>query len=69
MAEDTLREEATIEIDIQDDGISDFAWLNVIDQQSKKIQSREQLSTLQPQIVCATHACMCGVEIPTDCPH
>ena len=57
MAEGTLCEEATTEIDCQGGGILSFDWLNVIDQQRKWTQSCEQLSTLQPQIVCATCAC------------
>ena len=47
MAEDTLCEEATIQIDIRDEAIPDFDWLDVIDQRSKLTQSCEQLSTLQ----------------------
>ena len=59
MAENTLCEEATTEIDIQDDcTLPDFDCLDVIDQQSKWTPLCEQLSTVQPQIVCATHACV-----------
>ena len=46
MTENTLCEEATTEIDIWDDCISYFDWLDVSDQQSKWTQSCEQLSTL-----------------------
>ena len=56
MAEETLCQEATIEIDCREDGISDFDLLDGIDRQSKWTQSCEQLSTSQPQIACATHA-------------
>ena len=56
ITEDTLCQEATIEIDCRDDGIPDFDLWDAIDQQSKWTQSCEQLSTFQPQIVCATHA-------------
>ena len=63
-----MHEEATTEIDIQDDCIlPDFDWLDVIDQQSKWTSLCEQRSTLQSQIVCATHACAVYIETLTDC--
>ena len=58
MADNTLCQEATVEINCLEDGIPDFDLLDVIDQQSKLAQSCE-LITLQTQIVLsvALHAC------------
>ena len=59
MVEDTLCQEATIEIGCLDEGIPDFDLLDEIVQQSSKwMQSCEQLITLQPQIH-LRHSCMC----------
>jgi len=58
MADNTLCQEATVEINCLEDGIPDFDLLDVIDQKSKLAQSCE-LNTLQTQIVLsvALHAC------------
>ena len=50
MADNTLCEEATVEIKCLEDGIPDFDLLDVIDQKSKLAQSCE-LNTLQTEIV------------------